>query len=124
MRNKDKMAKEDEIKKELAKLKKIFSHIPESKMALVEKLIQNAAYMSITLDELQATVNKEGATLTSKNGNGFDIIQEHPANKAYTALIAKYSSVISQLQSLLPDSKQDSVNKAGEALAEFIAKGK
>lgn len=118
------MAKEDEIKKELAKLKKIFSHIPESKMALVEKLIQNAAYMSITLDELQATVNKEGATLTSKNGNGFDIIQEHPANKAYTALIAKYSSVISQLQSLLPDSKQDSVNKAGEALAEFIAKGK
>lgn len=118
------MTKEERISKELGRLKRIFRDLPKDKRNLCDKLMQNAAYMSVTLEDLQETVNEEGATLASKNGNGFITIQEHPANKAYTNMIAKYSSVINQLNAFLPDQKTEAVAKAGESLAAFVAKGK
>jgi hypothetical protein len=39
-------------------------------------------------------------------------------------MINRNSSVIRQLQDLLPDCKQDAIKGAGEALAAFVAKGK
>lgn len=118
------MEKDNKIKKELEKLREIFADIPPSKKALCEKLMQNAAFMAVTLEELQERINEEGAIIVARNGNGFDITQEHPAQRSYIAMIAKYSSVINQLSGLLPDSKTDGINKAGEALAAFVAKGK
>lgn len=118
------MDKEKAIKKEKAKLKKIFANIPSSKKNLCEKLIDNAAYMAATLEELQEKINMDGVILEAKNGNGFVITQEHPAQKSYTALVAKYTTIINQLSALLPDTKQDTVNSAGENLAAFVAKGK
>lgn len=115
---------DDKIKKEIAKLKKIFKEIPEDKKKLCEKLIQNAAFMSVTLEELQETVIQEGAIASFVNGNGFSVLQEHPAQKSYNAMINRYSSVIRQLQDLLPDNKQEAIKGAGEALAAFVAKGK
>lgn len=118
------MDKDKQIKAELTKLKKVFADIPDNKKQLCEKLIQNAAFMSATLDELQEIINEQGPVIVAKNGNGFDITQEHPAQKSYVAMIAKYTTVMNQLSSLLPDSKSDGIAKAGENLAAFVAKGK
>lgn len=118
------MDKDKQIKKELAKLTKIFANIPQNKKDLCETLIQNAAFMSATLSELQEIINKEGPVTVSTNGNGFEVMQEHPAQRSYVGMMAKYTTVINQLSSLLPDSKTDAVNKAGENLAAFVARGK
>lgn len=121
------MEKKDEdarVKKEISRLNKIFKNISKDKKALCEKLIRNAAFMAVTLEDLQEVIRKEGAINTFVNGNGFETIQEHPAQKSYNTMINRYSSVIRQLQDLLPDSKQDAVANAGEALASFVAKGK
>lgn len=118
------MEKQERINKELQILKKIFKDIPEDKKRLAANLIQNAAFMTITLQDLQEQINNEGAILTSINGNGFEVTSEHPAQKSYNTMINRYSSVIKQLNELLPDSKTDTVMKAGEALAAFVAKGK
>lgn len=112
------------IKKEQAKLSKIFGNIPENQKKLCEKLIQNAAFMAITLEDLQEEIVKNGPIITQVNGNGFTTSQESPASKSYSTLINRYSSVIKQLVDLLPDSKTDSISKAGESLAAFVAKGK
>lgn len=43
--------KNKKIKKEKQKLKKIFNKIDKNRQTIVEKLIDNVAFMSITLDE-------------------------------------------------------------------------
>lgn len=117
-------SKEARIKREKNKIKKILSDVPESKIKLNERLIENVAFMGVTLEDLQKQINEEGSVITAKNGNGFDVTQEHPAQKAYVAMMAKYSPAMSQLMSLLPDNKTDSVTKAGEKLAKFVANGR
>ena len=116
--------KEKRIRKEKNKLKKIFKDISDDKKKLVENLIQNAAFMSVTLEDLQKKISTEGAIITAKNGNGFETVQENPAQKSYNTMINRYCSTIKQLQDLLPNSKEDNINKAGEALAAFVTKGK
>lgn len=116
--------KENRIKREKNKIKKILVDVPESKLKLNEKLIENVAFMAVTLEDLQKQINEEGSVIVAKNGNGFDVTQEHPAQKAYVAMMAKFTPAMSQLMSLLPDNKTDSVAKAGEKLARFVANGR
>lgn len=116
--------KENRIKREKNKIKKILVDVPESKLKLNEKLIENVAFMAVTLEDLQKQINEEGSVIVAKNGNGFDVTQEHPAQKAYVAMMAKFTPAMTQLMSLLPDNKTDSVAKAGEKLARFVANGR
>lgn len=118
------MEKEKRIKKEISKLKKIFSGLSETKKKLCESLIENAAFMAVTLEELQETIKDEGAIGEFTNGNGFGVLQEHPAQKTYNTMINRYASVMKQLIDMLPDAKEEEKNNAGEALAAFVAKGK
>ena len=85
-----KMTKDALIKREIAKLNKILSEIPEDKKELVEGLVQNAAFMAVTLRELQAEIDKNGAVITSMSGNGYETTKDNPAQKAYTTMIARY----------------------------------
>lgn len=95
--------KEKRAKKELNKLKKLFKDLPENKNKLCEKLIQNAAFQSATLEELQAQIKADGAVITVKNGNGFDVTQEHPAQKSYNTMYKNYLSTVKQLAEFLPE---------------------
>lgn len=116
--------KDELIKAEERKLKRIFKDIPKDKQSMCGNLIQNAAFMAVTLKELQADINETGAIITAPGGNGYDITKENPAHRSYTTMIGKYSAVIKQLSDLLPDSKADGIRAAGESLAGFIAAGK
>ena len=115
---------EKEIKKEITKLNKIFKNINEDKKKLCVNLIKNVAFMSVALADLQVEINKNGPIITGKNGIGFEVAQENPAQKSYNTMINRYTSVIKQLADMLPDNKTDGINKAGENLAAFVAKGK
>lgn len=98
------MDKEKAIKKEIEKLNNIFSELPEDKLKLCEGLIQNAAFMHVTLLELQKDVLEQGAMIRYQSGNGFDTIKDNPAQKAYTTMISRYGAVIEQLNKMLPTS--------------------
>ncbi len=99
------MTKDKEIKKEIDKLNNIFKDIPEDKKSLCEGLIKNAAFMYVTLEELQEEVNENGAMIKYQSGNGFDTIKDNPAQKAYTTMISRYSGIIDQLNKMLPSDK-------------------
>ena len=118
------LARDERIRKEKQKLNKIFKDIPKDKKSLCQNLIANAAFMAITLEDLQEDIIEKGTVITGINGNGFEVSQENPAQKSYNTMINRYASVIKQLQDLLPDAKTEGVSRAGEALAAFVAKGK
>lgn len=118
------MSKDSEIKSELAKLKKIFKDIPEDKKDLVAGLIENAAFMTVTLRELQKDIAKNGPVVTQVNGNGFEVTQENPAQKSYNSMVQKYTQVIRDLNQYLPTTRAQEVAQAGDLLKAFIEAGK
>lgn len=102
------MDKQKLIETEYAKISALYAGLPKNKRTLVEGLIQNAAFMFATLAELQEKINTEGAVIITTNGNGFEITQEHPAQKSYNTMIAKYSAVIGRLDEMLPAEQKES----------------
>ena len=90
------------IQAELKKYKKPFKKIAKDRKPLAEKLCQQAAFMAVTLADLQAQVNEKGAIINAKNGNGFDTTMENPAQKSYNIMIKNYNATIKTLVGLLP----------------------
>lgn len=101
-------SKEDRIKAEQRKLKSLYKELPKNKQKLTEKLIANAAFMAVTLEDLQVEVTQKGAVIRSKNGNGFQVTQENPAQKSYNVMIGKYAAVIAKLDEMLPEEIEQS----------------
>ena len=124
MTEKEEKTKEQKIKSEVSKLKKIYKEIDKDRMVLAIKLIENAAFMTVTLKDLQEQIVEEGSIVTATNGNGFETTQENPAQKAYNAMMQRFTPCIKQLTDMLPSSKAAEAKKAGDALKEFISAGK
>ena len=112
----DSKEKEKAIKKERDKLNRLFQNIPKDSKTLCEGLINNAAFMFVTLNELQEEVKQNGAMLKATSGNGFEIVKDNPAYKAYNTMISRYTVIIKQLSDLLPGD-----NNAGDELLQWLA---
>lgn len=102
----EKETKDKAIAKELKKLQGMFKDLSPETRKMCEGLIQNAAFMYVTLQELQEDIKTHGAMMPCKSGNGFDTIKDNPAQKAYTTMIARYSAIIKQLTDLLPNTNE------------------
>ena len=53
MATKKELTKEQKIKKEIARLRRVFKDLDKNKLQTVESLIKNAAFMAVSLEELQ-----------------------------------------------------------------------
>lgn len=113
--------KNNKIKKEKQVLEKIFKKIDKNKHKIVEKLIDNVAFMSITLDDLKEDMKINGIKEEYMNGKNQFGFKESVESKTYNNMFKNYMSAIKQLIDLLP---ADERNNAGEDLLKFIASGK
>ena len=68
MATKKDLTKEEKIKREFSRLKRIFKDLDKNKLQTVESLIKNAAFMAVSLEELQEIINEEGYTVEYQNG--------------------------------------------------------
>lgn len=96
------LTKEKRISKEIARLKKLFKVIPENTLQSVMSLISNAAFMAVTLEDLQRTINKEGAVSKYQNGENQWGTKKSPEVEIYNSMIKNHSSLIKQLTDLIP----------------------
>ncbi len=95
------MAPEEQIKQEIARLNGIFAEIDVRRKDIVEGLIEDAAFMRVTLTNLKNQVNEDGAIDEMCQGE-YSILREHPAAKMYNTMIQRYAGVIKQLTDLFP----------------------
>ena len=98
--------KEQRIKSEKTRLKGIFKGLDENKRKLVTPLIEKAAFMSIELDDLQVSIEKNGWTSEYKNGANQYGTKKSPEAETYIALSKNYAAVIKQLTELVPAAKR------------------
>lgn len=104
-----KKLKSTRINEEFARLKAKYQTLPENQMAIVEPLLQNAAFMKITLDDLQVVINDEGCSEEYMNGANQYGKKASSALQAYNSLIKNYNTVSERLSKLLPPDKQESL---------------
>lgn len=116
----EQLEKEKKIKQEVNRLKKIYKEIEKDKVKTFDGLINNAAFLKVTLDELKENLNRHGLTEIFEQGEQC-FLRERPEVKIYTTMIQRYSNVMKQLIDIMPeDEKQEEKNE----LAEFMAKRK
>lgn len=102
MSKKELIDKDKIIKKEIARLNKTLKEVDKNKKASAEGLIQEAAFMRATLQELKIMIDESGPIDEMQQGN-YSILREHPAMKTYNTMIQRYTTVCKELFNLLPN---------------------
>lgn len=112
----EQLEKEKQIKREESRLKRTFKDLSKNTLDTVRPLIKNAAFMAVTLENLQEEINKTGITCSYKNGENQFGTKKTPEVETYNTMIKNYASVIKQLCEFLPEGQ-----KEGDELLEFLA---
>jgi hypothetical protein len=96
------MDKDKRIKKEIERLSKIFQDLSKEKKDTVSSLVRNAAFMTVTLDDLQNKMNQEGVVSEYQNGANQWGTKKSPEVEIYNTMIKNHCTIIKQLTDLLP----------------------
>lgn len=102
--------KDKRIKKELNRLKRIFKNIDEDRKNTAKSLIENAAFLSVTLSDLQQSINDNGTMMEYKNGEHQYGTRQSPDISTYNAFIQRYTTIIQTLINLLPKDETTAFN--------------
>ena len=87
---------------ERERLKNLFSDMPVSTMDKTISLIDNAAFMTITLQDLQDHINKNGAISEYQNGLNQWGTKKSPEVEVYNTMLKNHMNIIKQLTDLMP----------------------
>lgn len=103
------------FKREKARVRRICRDMEPSLLKAAEGLIQEAAFMRVTLEELRQVIDAEGILDVFEQG-GDIIVRRHPAVKAYASMVQRYCTTSKLLTSLLPVGGHD----VGDELMAFV----
>ena len=117
-KRKSEMSKEDYIKCEIKRLSKIFENLTQDAAAVAEKLIENAAFMAVTLNELQGIINVKGYIEEYQNGENQFGTKKSSEVDIYNTMIKNFNTTMKQLIDMLPDSPSGGNSK--NAALEYI----
>lgn len=115
-----KIDKETLISTEFDRLLNIFKDIPKDRNELCTNLMQNAAFMVISLQELQTDLRINGWIEEYQNGENQYGRKPSSAAQVYNKLISNYNNIIKQLVGLLPDDKQEIAKATVDPMMEFL----
>ena len=93
--------KEARIKREQTRLTRHFSGIEPRYKAIATPLIQNAAFMKATLEDLQEIINEEGLIDEYRNGSSQNGMKQSAALQGYNAMVKNYTAVTKALGNIL-----------------------
>ena len=96
------ISKDNRIFEELNRVSLYFENATDSEKAIIAPLLQNAAFMKVTLEDLQEIINTEGVTEHYQNGANQHGIKPSAALQSYNNLMKVYASVIKTLSTYLP----------------------
>lgn len=96
------LSKEERINKEKTRLSRIFTKIDAKAKKAVCELINNAAFIGVTLQDLQESINRDGTMTEYQNGENQWGTKKNPDVDTYNTMIKNYASIVKQLTDLLP----------------------
>ncbi|HBF0842775.1 TPA: hypothetical protein KON86_002308 [Clostridioides difficile] len=116
----EQLEKEKKIKQEVSRLKKNYKDLEKEKVKILDGLVNEAAFLKISLEETREILTKEGLTEIFKQGKQ-EFERERLQVKIYLNFMKLYSNVMKQLIDIIPsDMKQGEEDE----LIKFIKKGR
>lgn len=100
--------KEKQIKKEKAKLRKIFCDIDKNKLEFVQTLIDRLAWLNVSVKELELEIDLNGTMIEYNNGGGQSGFKENPNVKTLINYTKNITTITKQLVDLVPPDKKKS----------------
>lgn len=108
---------EERIKAEKNRLVKNFDGIDKKKRIIVQGLIERAAFMKITLDDIETDIKENGYIEKFSQGEQEPYDRKRPCADLYNTLNANYQKIIKQLTDLLP--KDEPAKTVSDGFDEF-----
>ena len=102
------MTGKNRIRKENARLLKLYAALPANKLEIVTPLIQNAAFLKVTLEDLQTEINNQGCVDTYQNGKEQSGKKASAEISAYNTSLKNYTTIIEKLDKMLPPEQKKS----------------
>ena len=109
---------DERIKKEKRRIAKLYKDLPGDRLKIVQKLIDRAAYMTVSLEDMEQTINNDGLLVEMPQGE-YTITRAHPLLQTYNAMIKNFNATVKLLSEDLPPSAAE---QAGQALMSFAMK--
>lgn len=106
--------KQKRIKKEINRLRKLFKEIDENKKKLVLSMIDDVAFLTVTMQDLREKIVRDGTTVEYKNGENQYGTKQSPDAQLYLAMSQKQAQAMKILLECMPKtqpvSKDDGFN--------------
>lgn len=110
--------KEGKVLMEIARLHETFKEIPEDRKSLAEKAIQRAAWLVVSLEELEQCIDKAGFMSEYQNGENQWGTKKNPDVETHNSMSQRFTQIMDYLYKLLPD--KPAVNNANSSIKDFI----
>ena len=103
MAKKKDIPKDKRISLEEGRLRDIYVNIDKDNKAIIDGLIQRAAYMRITLEDWEKDIDENGYfEMFTQSVNTPPYERERPVIRLYNTMNKNYQSIIKQLSDLVP----------------------
>ena len=99
--------KEKKIKKETKRLRKVFEGLEPNKLKTVDALIDRAAYITVSLQELEEQLNREGWVEEYQNGRNQCGLKKSAAAEVHISLTKNLNAIMKQLLDLVPPAQKE-----------------
>ena len=110
--------KEERTKAEKLRLNRIYKDVSKENKSIIEGLINRAAFMRITLEDMEADLDGRGFVEPFSQSERMEPYErERPVARLYNTMNKNYQSIIKQLSDLLP--KQEA-KKDDDGFDEFV----
>lgn len=104
-----KLSREERIELEKKRLDDIFSSIDADKKDVAQGLIDEAAFMRVTLQDLKEEINENGTIDIMPQGE-YSIRRQSPEVQTYNTMIQRYNTTYKELFNLLPKEKSELID--------------
>lgn len=98
--------KEQKIKAEKKRLLKLFEGLDKNKLATCMTLIDRAAFLTVTLTELEVQLNNDGWTEEYKNGQNQSGVKKSAAAEVHISLTKNLNAIMKQLIDIVPPAQR------------------
>ena len=100
--------KETRIKKEKARLEDIFKDLEENKLKTCRALIDRAAFITVSLEDLEEQLNATGWVESYQNGENQSGMKKAAAADVHISLTKNLNAIVKQLLDLVPPAQKAS----------------
>ena len=103
-----KASKESRIRKEKKRLNAIFADLEENKLKTCKALIERAAFITVSLEDLEVQLNETGWVEQYQNGENQSGMKKAAAADVHISLTKNLNTIIKQLLDLVPPAQKAS----------------